>query len=63
MSIPSNENIGLWHFGYALVKALLLAKFILLGHMFHIGEREHGRPLIYSSLISFGAGAVAGSLS
>ena len=50
MSIPSTENIGLWHFGYALVKALLLAKFILLGHMLHIGEREHGRPLFYSSL-------------
>jgi hypothetical protein len=50
MSIPSKENIGLWHFGYALVKALLLAKFILLGHMLHIGERQRGRPLFYSSL-------------
>lgn len=50
MSIPSAENIGLWHFGYALVKALLLAKFILLGHMLHIGERHRGRPLFYSSL-------------
>ena len=50
LSIPSRENIGLWHFGYALVKALLLAKFILLGHMLHIGERERGRPLFYSCL-------------
>jgi hypothetical protein len=50
LSIPSTENIGLWHFGYALVKALLLAKFILLGHMLHIGERQRGRPLFYSSL-------------
>lgn len=50
MSIPSAENIGLWHFGYALVKALLLAKFILLGHMLHIGERERGWPLFYASL-------------
>jgi hypothetical protein len=50
MSIPSKENIGLWHFGYAIVKALLLAKFILLGHMLHIGERLRGRPLFYSSL-------------
>jgi hypothetical protein len=50
MSIPSKENVGLWHFGYAIVKALLLAKFILLGHMLHIGERERGRPLFYSSL-------------
>ena len=50
LSIPSTENIGLWHFGYAVVKALLLAKFILLGHMLHIGERQRGRPLFYSSL-------------
>ena len=50
MSIPSKENIGLWHFGYAIVKALLLAKFILLGHMLHIGERQRGRPLFYSSV-------------
>jgi hypothetical protein len=50
MSIPSRENIGLWHFGYAIVKALLLAKFVLLGHMLHIGERARGRALFYSSL-------------
>jgi hypothetical protein len=50
MSIPSAQNVGLWHFGYAIVKALLLAKFVLLGHMLHIGERERGRPLFYSSL-------------
>ena len=50
MSIPSKENVGLWHFGYAVVKALLLAKFVLLGHMLHIGERQRGRPLFYSSL-------------
>jgi hypothetical protein len=50
LSIPSAENVGLWHFGYALVKALLLAKFILLGHMLHVGERQRRRPLFYSSL-------------
>jgi hypothetical protein len=50
MSIPGAQNAGLWHFGYAIVKALLLAKFILLGHMLHIGERHRGRPLFYSSL-------------
>jgi hypothetical protein len=50
MSIPGAQNAGLWHLGYALVKALLLAKFILLGHMLHIGERHRGRPLFYSSL-------------
>lgn len=32
------------------MKALLLAKFTLLGHMLHIGERARGRPLFYSSL-------------
>ena len=50
MSIPGAQNAGLWHFGYAVIKALLLAKFILLGHMLHIGERHRGRPLFYSSL-------------
>jgi hypothetical protein len=50
MSIPSPQNVGFWHFGYAIVKALLLAKFVLLGHMLHIGERLRGRPLFYSSL-------------
>ena len=50
MAIPGAPNAGLWHVGYAVVKALLLAKFILLGHMLHIGERHRGRPLFYSSL-------------
>lgn len=50
MSIPSAENIGLWHVGYAIVKALVLAKFIMLGRMLHIGERKRRQPLFYSSL-------------
>lgn len=50
LSIPSVENIGLWHFGYAVLKALVLAKFVMLGHMLHIGQRRQGKPLIYSSV-------------
>jgi hypothetical protein len=38
------------HFGYAAVKALLLAKFVLMGHWLHLGERKRGRLLIYSVL-------------
>jgi hypothetical protein len=36
------------HLGYAAVKALILAKFILMGHWFHVGEGRQNRLLIYS---------------
>jgi hypothetical protein len=36
------------HLGYAAVKALILAKFILMGHWFHVGEGRRNRLLIYS---------------
>jgi hypothetical protein len=38
------------HLGYAAVKALLLAKFVLMGHWLHLGERRRNRLLIYSVL-------------
>lgn len=34
-------------FGLAIVKALILGKFILAGQAFHLGERHRDRPLIY----------------
>jgi hypothetical protein len=36
--------------GFALLKALVLAKFILTGHMLRIGETFDHKPLIYSTL-------------
>jgi hypothetical protein len=38
------------HLGYAAVKALILAKFVLMGHWLHLGERRRNRLLIYSVL-------------
>jgi hypothetical protein len=37
-------------FGFAAVKSLILAKFMLIGHAMHAGERFEQRPLIYPVL-------------
>lgn len=37
-------------FGFALAKALICAKFISLGYMFHVGNRFKSRALIWSIL-------------
>ncbi|HTJ03293.1 MAG TPA: hypothetical protein VL492_10915 [Methylovirgula sp.] len=37
-------------FGFALAKALICAKFVSLGYMFHLGNRFNSRPLIWSVL-------------
>jgi hypothetical protein len=36
--------------GVAVLKALVLAKFMLVGHAFHLGERHRQRPLIWPTL-------------
>ena len=36
--------------GLALIKALLLAKFLLLGRMLHVGTRYRDKPLIWPTL-------------
>lgn len=41
-------DTALW--GVAIVKALVLAKFILVGHAMKIGQRSHGRPLIWPTM-------------
>lgn len=41
-------NIAIW--GIAGVKALLLAKFMLVGRAFNLGRRFRGRPLIWPTL-------------
>jgi hypothetical protein len=41
------EGIDYAPYGFAAIKALLLAKFILMGHMARIGDRYKRRRLIY----------------
>ena len=36
--------------GFALVKALLMAKFMMVGQALHLGERYRERPLVWSIL-------------
>ena len=47
-SSVAGAHVEYAHLGYAAVKALLLAKFILMGHWLHLGEGRRNRLLIYS---------------
>jgi hypothetical protein len=47
MTIIGGNGDGFWPFGLPALKALLLAKFILLGHAFRLGDRYTERRLIY----------------
>jgi hypothetical protein len=49
-SIAGVSSIAFAHLGYAAVKALVLAKFVLLGHWLHLGEGSRNRLVIYSVL-------------
>jgi hypothetical protein len=49
-STVAGARVEYAHLGYAAVKALILAKFILMGHWFHLGEGRRNRLLIYSIL-------------
>jgi hypothetical protein len=49
-SIAGAASVEFAHLGYAAVKALVLAKFVLLGHWLHLGERRGKRLVIYSVL-------------
>ncbi|HEY1906605.1 MAG TPA: hypothetical protein VGG91_11225 [Myxococcaceae bacterium] len=49
-------------YGWALIKAIVLGKVILIGELLHVGERFEGRPLIVSTLwktLAFGMLIVA----
>jgi hypothetical protein len=46
-AILQAEGIAFAPFGIAVVKALILAKFMSVGHMMHIGERYKDRALIW----------------
>ena len=43
-------HISYLHYGCNIVEALLLAKVILLGNAFGVGERFHNRPLIVPTI-------------
>lgn len=45
------DGIALGAYGFAFIKALVLAKFMMLGQAVHLGERVHGRRLIVTMLI------------
>src|SRR6202007_337284 len=43
-------GIDYFPFGFALIKALILAKFIIAGNALRIGSRLDHKPLIYATL-------------
>lgn len=47
-TVAGDQHIAFVHFGYAALKALVLAKFVLLGHWLRLGDRNRNRRLIYS---------------
>ncbi|HXX25465.1 MAG TPA: hypothetical protein VEJ40_02285 [Pseudolabrys sp.] len=49
-SILKAEGIAFAPFGFAVVKALICAKFASLGRIFHVGERFQNLPLIWPTL-------------
>lgn len=48
--ILSEYQIDYFQYGYALVQSLVLGKVILVGEIFHLGDRFHGKPLIVPTL-------------
>ena len=48
--ILSQYQIDYFQYGYALIQALVLGKVVLIGEIFHLGERFHGKPLIVPTL-------------
>jgi len=46
----AGAHVGITHAGTALLKSMLLAKFVLLGHWLHLGDRSRGWRGIYSVL-------------
>ena len=49
-SVLHDHGIGSAAWGIAIVKAAVLAKFMLIGHAMKIGERDSSRPLIWPTL-------------
>ena len=49
-SILKAHGVSFAPFGFAIAKALICAKFVSMGHIFHIGERFKSLPLIWPTL-------------
>ena len=49
-AIMAADGVHWAHWGFAAIKAIVIAKFILLGRAFHIGEGLRDRPLIWQTL-------------
>jgi hypothetical protein len=49
-AILEAHGIAFAPFGFAAIKALICAKFVSIGHAFHLGERFKTRPLVYPVL-------------
>jgi hypothetical protein len=54
-SILKAHDIEFAPFGFAAVKALICAKFVSIGHIFHVGDRFKSLPLIWPTLYKSGA--------
>jgi hypothetical protein len=50
VSILKAHGIEFASFGFAAIKALICAKFVSLGEIFHVGERFKSLPLIWPTL-------------
>ena len=48
--VLAEYHIGYLEYGWGLVKALILAKVILIGQLFHLGKRFEGRRVIWAIL-------------
>lgn len=49
-AILEGMGVSYTHWGLAVIKALVLAKFILIGRALHVGDAHHDRPLIWVTL-------------
>jgi hypothetical protein len=49
-AVLKDVGISFTPWGFAAIKALILGKFMLLGHDIGLGEQFKGRPLIYPTL-------------
>ncbi|MGB3225038.1 MAG: hypothetical protein WBB23_19735 [Desulforhopalus sp.] len=48
--LMAEYQIGYEHYGISIIKALILAKVIMLGDIFRLGQRLKNKPLFYHTL-------------
>jgi len=49
-SVLKEQGIAFEPFGFAAIRALILAKFASIGHALHVGERFKNKPLVWPTL-------------